>query len=62
MYYPVDRDTMTDPPDFTKLVKYLEQDVVVSGTVITRGRTRAVVIDSVAEYTPNETISPGDKK
>jgi hypothetical protein len=65
MYYPVNRDTMTDPPDFTKLVKYCEQKVVVSGTVITRGKARAVVIDSVAAFTPDEsseTLRPEDKK
>jgi hypothetical protein len=62
VYLPVDRDTLTDPPDFTKLIKYLERNVVVSGTVIERGRERAIVIDSVAEYTPNETIRPSDKK
>jgi hypothetical protein len=62
VYYPVNRDTLTDPPDFTKLVKYLEQDVVAYGTVITRGRTRAVVIDSLAKYTPIETLRPGDQK
>jgi hypothetical protein len=52
VYLPVDRDTLTDPPDFTKLVKYLERNVVVSGTVINRGRERAIVIDKVAAYVP----------
>jgi len=58
MYCPVVRDTMTDPPDFTKLVKYLGQDVIVSGTVVTRGRTQAVVIDSVAEYHRTKPSAP----
>ena len=52
MYYPVVRDTTTDPPDFTKLIKYCEQKVVVSGTVVTRGKARAIIIDNVAAYTP----------
>ncbi|GEM_PF-2372406 len=62
IYYPVVRDTATDPPDFTKLMKYLEQDVVVSGTVITRGRERAIAINNVAGYTPTETIRERDRK
>jgi hypothetical protein len=65
MYYPVVRDTMTDPPDFTKLFRYIEQKVVVTGTVINRGRARGIAIKSVAEFTPDrssETIRPGDQR
>jgi hypothetical protein len=62
MYYPVDRDTATDPPGFTRLAKYIEQDVVAFGTVIARGRERAMVIDSVAAHTPVETLQPGGGK
>ena len=61
MYYPVVRDTMTDTPDFTKLFRYVEQKVVVSGTVINRGKARGVVINSVAAYTPDrsyDTLRP----
>ncbi len=54
MYYPVVRDTTTESPDFTKLFRYVEQKVVVSGTVVNRGKARAVVIDSVAAFRPDE--------
>jgi hypothetical protein len=62
MYYPVTRDTNTDPADFTKLMKYLEQDVAVSGTVIARGRELGIAVDSVMRYTPTETLLPGVSK
>ena len=65
MYYPVVRDTMNDPPDFTKMIKYVDQHVVVTGTVINRGKARAVVIDSVVAFKPDrsgETIRPEDKR
>jgi len=65
VYYPVVRDTMTDPPDFTKLIRHIEQKVVVSGTTIARGKARAVVIDSVAAYVPDkssEAIRPEDER
>lgn len=65
MYYPVVRDTTTEPPDFTRLIRYVEQKVIVSGTAITRGRARAVVIDSVVAFTPDrsrETLTPGDRR
>jgi hypothetical protein len=61
IYYPVVRDTTTNPPDFTTLIRHFEQMVVATGTVITRGRARAIVIHDVAAYEPRteqETLRP----
>jgi hypothetical protein len=56
MYYPVVRATTTSPPDFTTLLDHFEQMVVATGTIIHRGRARAIAIDSLVAYTPVETI------
>jgi hypothetical protein len=62
MYYPVVRATATSPADFTTFIKHFEQTVVATGTVITRGRARAIAIDSLSAYTPSETLQREGKK
>jgi hypothetical protein len=54
IYYPLVRDKTRDRPGFISLIKYCEQTVAATGTVITRGSARAIVIDRVEPFATGE--------
>lgn len=53
VYYPVTRSSPSGPASHDLLLSYVAQDVSVKGTLIQRGRERAVIIDSLTAYTPD---------
>jgi hypothetical protein len=54
VYYPLVRDKTIDRPGFISLIKYCEQSVAATGTLITRGGARAIIIDRVAPRAAGE--------
>jgi hypothetical protein len=56
VYYPLVRNKAKDRPGFIALIKYCEQTVAVTGTVITRGSARAIIIDSVTPGAAGEAL------
>ncbi|GEM_PF-803914 len=53
VFYPVTRSSPSGPASHDLLLSYVAQDVSVKGTLIQRGRERAVIIDSLAAYAPD---------
>lgn len=53
VFYPVTRNSPSGPAAHDLLLSYVAQDVSVKGTLIQRGRERAIIIDSLAAYTPD---------
>ena len=59
IYYPVTTTVPSGPAGNPLLVQHCEQEVEVTGTLMTRGREHAVIIDKVAAYSPGK---PGKQK
>jgi hypothetical protein len=53
VFYPVTKSSPSGPASHDLLLSYVAQDVSVKGTLIQRGRERAVIIDSLAAYVPD---------